>query len=57
MSLAKIKSLKRLYLWQTRVTEKGIAQLKKLRPDLAIQTGFKQQWPLEVDSAKVALNK
>jgi len=57
MSLAKIKSLKRLYLWQTRVTEKGIAQLKKLRPDLAIQTCFKQQWPLEVDSAKVALNK
>ena len=53
--LAKIKSLKRVYLWQTRVSEKGVAQLKKMRPDLAIQSGFKGQWPLEIDSAKLKL--
>lgn len=57
LTLAKIKSLKRVYLWQTRVTEKGVAQLKKMRPDLAIQSGFKGSWPLEVDSAVVALSK
>jgi hypothetical protein len=53
LTLAKIKSLKRVYLWQTRVTEKGVAQLKKMRPDLSIQSGFKGSWPLEVDSALV----
>jgi uncharacterized membrane protein len=53
--LAKIKSLKRVYLWQTRVSEKGVAQLKKMRPDLAIQSGFKGQWPLEIDSTKLKL--
>jgi hypothetical protein len=53
-SLAQIKSLKRVYLWQTRVTEKGVAVLKKMRPNLAIQSGFKGRWPLEVDSAKLA---
>jgi uncharacterized membrane protein/mono/diheme cytochrome c family protein len=52
--LAQIKSLKRVYLWQTRVTEKGVAVLKKMRPNLAIQSGFKGRWPLEVDSAKLA---
>ncbi len=57
LTLAKIKSLKRVYLWQTRVTEKGVAQLKKMRPDLAIQSGFKGSWPLEVDSAVVAVSK
>jgi uncharacterized membrane protein len=57
LTLAKIKSLKRLYLWQTRVTEKGVAQLKKMRPDVAIQSGFKGQWPIEVDSAQLAFNK
>lgn len=53
--LAKIKSLKRVYLWQTRVSEKGVAQLKKMRPDLVIQSGFKGQWPIEIDSAKLKL--
>ncbi len=57
LTLAKIKSLKRVYLWQTRVTEKGVAQLKKIRPDVAIQSGFKGQWPIEVDSAQLAFNK
>lgn len=52
-SLAQLKSLKRVYLWQSRVTEKGVAVLKKMRPDLAIQSGFKGRWPLEVDSAKL----
>ncbi len=56
-TLAKIKSLKRLYLWQTRVTEKGVAQLKKIRPDVAIQSGFKGLWPIEVDSSQLAFNK
>jgi uncharacterized membrane protein/mono/diheme cytochrome c family protein len=56
-TLAKIKSLKRVYLWQTRVSEKGVAQLKKMRPDIAIQSGFKGQWPIKVDSAQLALNK
>lgn len=56
-TLAKIKSLKRVYLWQTRVSEKGVAQLKKMRPDVAIQSGFKGQWPIKVDSAQLALNK
>jgi len=55
--LAKIKSLKRVYLWQTRVTEKGVSQLQKMRPDLAIQSGFKGRWPLEVDSTKLTLAK
>lgn len=55
--LAKIKSLKRVYLWQTRVTEKGVRQLQKMRPDLAIQSGFKGRWPLEVDSTKLTLAK
>jgi uncharacterized membrane protein/mono/diheme cytochrome c family protein len=57
LTLAKIKSLKRVYLWQTRITEKGVAQLKKNRPDMAIQSGFKGQWPIEVDSAQLAFNK
>jgi uncharacterized membrane protein len=52
-SLAKIKSLKRIYVWQTRVTEKGVVLLKKMRPNLTIQMGFKGQWPLAVDSAKL----
>lgn len=56
-SLAQLKSLKRVYLWQTRVTEKGVAVLKKMRPDLAIQSGFKGRWPLEVDSAKLTPSK
>ena len=56
-TLAKIKSLKRVYIWQTRVSEKGVAQLKKMRPDVAIQSGFKGQWPIKVDSAQLALNK
>ena len=56
-ALAQIKSLKRVYLWQTQVTEKGVGQLKKMRPDLAIQSGFKGHWPLEVDSARVTLVK
>ena len=56
-TLAKIKSLKRVYLWQTRVSEKGVAQLKKMRPDVAIQSGFKGQWPIKVDSSQLALNK
>jgi uncharacterized membrane protein/mono/diheme cytochrome c family protein len=56
-TLAKIKSLKRVYLWQTRISEKGVAQLKKMRPDIAIQSGFKGQWPIKVDSAQLALNK
>lgn len=56
-TLAKIKSLKRVYIWQTRVTEKGVAQLKKMRPDVAIQSGFKGQWPIEIDSAQLAFNK
>jgi hypothetical protein len=51
-SLAKIKSLKRVYLWQSKVSEKGILQLKKMRPDLAVQLGYKGRWPLEVDSAQ-----
>ncbi len=55
--LANIKSLKRVYLWQTRVTEKGVSQLQKMRPDLAIQSGFKGRWPLEVDSTKLSLAK
>jgi hypothetical protein len=55
--LTKIKSLKRVYLWQTRVTEKGVRQLQKMRPDLAIQSGFKGRWPLEVDSTKLTLAK
>jgi uncharacterized membrane protein len=57
LTLAKIKSLKRLYLWQTRITEKGVAQLKKNRPDIAIQSGFKGKWPIEVDSTQLAFNK
>ena len=56
-SLAQLKSLKRVYLWQSRVTEKGVAVLKKMRPDLAIQSGFKGRWPLEVDSAKLTPSK
>lgn len=55
--LAKIKSLKRVYLWQTRVTEKGILALKKINPDLTVKSGFKGQWPLEVDSTKLVLVK
>lgn len=54
LTLAKIKSLKRVYIWQTRVTEKGVAQLKKMRPDVAVQSGFKGSWPLEVDSALIS---
>ena len=57
LPLAKIKSLKRVYLWQTRITEKGVSQLKKNRPDIASQSGFKGQWPIEVDSAQLAFSK
>jgi hypothetical protein len=56
-TLAKIKSLKSIYLWQTRVTEKGLKQLRKMRPDVVIQSGFKGRWPLEIDSTQVALSK
>jgi uncharacterized membrane protein len=55
--LAKIKSLKRVYLWQTRVTEKGILALKKMNPTLTVKSGFKGQWPLEVDSTQMVLAK
>ena len=37
--LARSASLKRLYLWETGVSEAGVAELEKLRPDLAVQMG------------------
>jgi hypothetical protein len=56
-SLAKIKTLKQIYLWQSRVTEKGIEQFKKMRPNIKVQVGFKGNWPLEVDTAKLMPTK
>ena len=37
--LAAMKSLRRVYLWQTGVTRAGIAKLHQLRPDLEIDAG------------------
>ncbi|MGH7121166.1 MAG: c-type cytochrome domain-containing protein, partial [Acetobacteraceae bacterium] len=37
--LAAMKSLRRVYLWQTGVTKAGIAKLHKLRPHLEIDAG------------------
>jgi Planctomycete cytochrome C len=37
--LAAMKSLRRVYLWQTGVTKAGIAKLHQLRPDLEIDAG------------------
>ncbi len=38
-TLAAMKSLRRVYLWQTGVTKAGIAKLHQLRPDLEIDAG------------------
>jgi TolB-like protein len=53
MSLAKIKSLKRVFLWQSKFTEAGVAKLKKMRPGLTVDFGFKGKWPLEIDTVRV----
>jgi hypothetical protein len=37
--LARIATLKRVYLWETGVSEAGVAELAELRPDLAVQMG------------------
>lgn len=38
-NLAAIKSLRRVYLWQTGITQAGITKLHQLRPDLEIDAG------------------
>jgi uncharacterized membrane protein len=38
-ALARSAALKRLYLWETGVSEAGVAELEQLRPDLAVQMG------------------
>ena len=35
-----MKSLKSLYLWNTKVTKKGVAQLREQLPDLNIESGI-----------------
>ena len=37
--LTGLKKLRRLYLWQTGVTDQGVAMLEKALPDLAIERG------------------
>ena len=39
-SLATLKGLKSVYVWKSAVTEAGVAQLRKARPDLKIVTGL-----------------
>ena len=39
MKLAECQHLKVLYLWDTKVSESGINQLKKKRPNLKIESG------------------
>lgn len=40
--LAASKSLKNVYIWKSAVTENGILEAKKLRPDLNIVSGFNE---------------
>jgi hypothetical protein len=51
--LAKIKSLKHLYVWQSKVSDAGIALFKKARPGVMVDNGFKGKWPLEIDTIRV----
>ena len=39
-SISQMKSLKSLYLWNTKVTKKGVAQLREQLPDLNIESGI-----------------
>jgi len=38
-SLAALPALEHLYLWQTRISPAGVAELKRQRPQLVIDTG------------------
>jgi hypothetical protein len=56
--LAKLKGLKKIYCWQTKVTQAGVDALKKALPGVEVDTGWQDKMPVVVDSAaKVAVNK
>jgi len=38
--ITKMEGLKRLYVWQTNVTERGLDQARSENPDLSIIHGF-----------------
>ena len=38
--IQKMTSLKRVYLWQTEVTDTAVEELRKARPDLEVQLGI-----------------
>jgi hypothetical protein len=38
-SLASMKSLRTVYLWDTGVTTEGVSRLKAARPTLVVETG------------------
>jgi uracil phosphoribosyltransferase len=41
-ALAKLKSLKNIYCWKSKVTKTGIQALKKALPEVAIHTGWEE---------------
>ena len=58
--LARSKRLAQLYVWQTDVTDKGVAQLKKSLPDLKVVRGLDlsklpAEFPIEVAQPKPKL--
>ena len=40
ITLGQMKSLKKLFVWNTRITDKGIADFKALHPDVEVIAGF-----------------
>ena len=40
ITLGQMKSLKKLFVWNTRITDKDIADFKALHPDVEVIAGF-----------------
>ncbi len=47
-AIAKLKNLKKVYVWKTNVTAAGIDNLKKKLPEISVEVGISEQQMAEL---------
>jgi hypothetical protein len=52
--LKSLKNLRKLYLWQTRATEEGVARLQEAMPQLEVNMGI-ESWDEVVSDSTMAM--